>query len=187
MRDDRQRMAQQRAVVNTIPSHDSVLRRLVDHVTAVSPPASAAELTERLRPLYPRVAVFERQLSGEGPYLYVYRDGRYEPEDRNPWWDAPGVPCIDVSARSGELTEITGAWAELMRSEEADLVGRHFLDFVKPDARATAATMFEALQSEREVRSKAIVQRPDGSTLFIEFRAARRDDEIEVCFRPLER
>lgn len=180
-------MAEQRAVVNTIPSHDSVLRRLVDSVTAVSPPTSAAELTQRLRPLYPRVAVFERQLSGERQYLYVYRDGRYEPEDRNPWWDAPGVPCIYVSIRSGELTEVTGAWAELMRSTRADLVGRHFLDFVKPEARATAAAMFEALQSERDVRSEAIVQRPDGSTLFIGFRAARRDDEIEVCFRPQER
>ena len=73
-----------------------------------------------------------------------------------------------------------------MRAEPTDLVGRHFVDFVQPEARAAAAAMFEAVSQFREVRSEALVQRPDGSTLSIEFRAIRKDDEIEVCYRPLE-
>ena len=173
-------------VVNTIPSNDVVLRRVVDRVTETDHPGTAADLAARLRPLYPRIAVFERQLSGERAQFYVYRDGRYEPERRGGWWDEPGIPCVHVSASTGQLTKVSGEWAELMRAEASDLIGRHFVDFVQPDARAAAQAMFEAVSQFREVRSEALVQRPDGTTLPIEFRAVRGDDDIEVCYRPLE-
>ena len=84
-------------MVNTIPSNDVVLRRVVDRVTEADQPGTAADLAARLRPLYPRIAVFERQLSGERAQFYVYRDGRYEPERRGGWWELPGVavcPCL---------------------------------------------------------------------------------------------
>ena len=178
-------MTTERTVVRAIPSHDAVLRLLVDRATE-TPPGSAGELTARLRPFFPRVAVFERQISGERG-LYVYRDGRYEPQTPPSWWDAPDVPCVRVSMQSGELVSVTGSWAELMHATPTDLVGRHFLDFVKPEAHAIAGAMFEALQNEGEVRSEAVVQRPDDTTLLIEFRAIRRDGEIEVCYRPIER
>ena len=173
-------------VVNTIPSTDVALRRVVDRVTEADQPDTAADLAARLRPLYPKIAVFERQLSGERAQFYVYRDGRYEPERRDGWWDEPGVARVHVSAASGELTSVSDEWAELMRSDATKLVGRHFVDFVKPDARAAASAMFEAVSQSREVRSEALVQRPDGTTLSIEFRAVRKDGEIEVYYRPLE-
>jgi len=170
--------------VRAIPSHDPVLRLLVERATATSP-QSPGELTARLRPFFPRVAVFERQISGERGW-YVYRDGRYEPQTPQSWWDAPDIPCVHVSLQTGELVSVSGSWAELMHAEQADLVGRHFLEFVKPEAHAVAGAMFEALQTQGEVRSEAVVQRPDDTTLLIEFRAIRRDGEIEVCYRPLE-
>lgn len=173
-------------MVNTIPSNDVVLRRVVDRATEGNEAATAAELAARLRPLYPRIAVFERQLSGERAQFYVYRDGRYEPERRGGWWEMPGVPCVHVSASTGELTQVSGEWAALMRAAASELVGRHFVDFVQPEARAAAQAMFEAVSQFREVRSEALVRRPDGSTLAIEFRAVRTDGDIEVCYRPLE-
>ena len=179
-------MASSSRIVNTIPSHDVVLRRVVDKVTAETPPGSAAELAERLRPVFPRVAVFERQLSGERPHLYVYRDGRYEPERQDPWWLEPNVPCVQIDRATGRLTAVTSAWAELLNAEQPELVGRHYLDFVLPEARTAATAMFEVVTEEREVRSEAIILRPDGSTLAIEFRAIRKDRDIEVCYRPLE-
>lgn len=178
-------MTSQRTVVRAIPSHDVVLRRLVERATAI-PPESAGELTARLRPFFPRVAVFERQISGERG-LYVYRDGRYEPQTPPSWWDAPDVPCVRVSPQTGKLVSVTGSWAELMHASPAELIGRHFLDFVKPEARAVAGAMFEALQTEGEVHSEAVVQRADDTTLLIEFRAVRRDGDIEVCYRAIER
>lgn len=172
--------------VNTIPSHDVALRRVVDRMTSDAPPGTAAELAARLRPLYPRIAVFERQLSGERPHLYVYRDGRYEPERGDEWWAEPNVPCVHVAGDTGRLVAVSGEYAALMRSSRDDLVGRHFVDFVLPEARAAAQAMFEAVSEEREVRSEALVQRPDGSTLSIEFRAIRSNGIIEVCYRPLD-
>ena len=172
--------------MNTIPSHDAALRRVVERVTSDWQTDTAADLAARLRPLYPRIAVFERQLSGERAQFYVYRDGRYEPERAPDWWTEPGTPCVHVSAESGLLTAVTGSYAELMRTDKRDLVGRHFLDMVLPEARAAAQAMFEAVTEEREVRSEALVVRADGSTVAIEFRAIRRDGDIEVCYRPLE-
>ena len=173
-------------VVNTIPSHDVVLRRVVERVQADSPPESADDLAARLRPLYPRIAVFERQLSGERAQYYVYRDGRYEPEHSAAWWQQPGTPCVHVSATTGLLTAVSGSYAAMMRAEEQELLGRHFLDMVLPEARAAAQAMFDVLSVEREVRSEALVVRPDGSTVAIEFRAIRRNGDIEVSYRPLE-
>jgi PAS domain-containing protein len=172
-------------IVNTIPSRDSVLRRVVDMVRAEAEPATAADLAASLRPLYPRVAVFERQLSGERSHLYVYRNGRYEPDLGGAWWLGSDVPCVHVDRATGRLTAVSGEWADLMRSSARDLVGRPFTDFVQPEARAVAQAMFEAVNEERDVRSEALVTRPDGTTLAIEFRAAVLDGEIEVCYRPI--
>jgi PAS domain-containing protein len=173
-------------VVNTIPSNDVVLRRVVDRVTEGDQPETAAELADRLRPLYPRIAVFERQLSGERAQFYVYRDGRYEPERRDHWWEQPGVPCVLITAETGRLSSVTGAWATLMRAKPEELVGRHFVDFALPEAHEAALAMFEAVSQFREVRSEALVLRADGTTLAIEFRAVRREGQIEVCYRSLE-
>jgi PAS domain S-box-containing protein len=174
-----------RGTVNTIPSHDAVLRRVVDEMTRTEEPETPQELADLLRPVFPRVAVFERLVSGERQNLYVYRDGRYEPERRDAWWESPDAPCIHVSARDGRLTAVNRSWAGLMGSTEADLLGRHFLEFVQPGAQAAAQAMFEVVSMEREVRSEAVVMRPDGSPLAIEFRAVKKDGDIEVCYRPL--
>ena len=45
--------------------------------------------------------------------------------------------------------------------------------------------MFEVIDIEGEVRSEALVVRPDGSMLAIEFRAIRVGGDIEVSYRPL--
>jgi hypothetical protein len=179
-------MAPIQRTVNTIPSHDAVLRRVVERVAGTTSFQSAQQLADLLRPIYPRVAVFERQLSGETPHLYVYRDGRYEPE-RGAWWNAANVPCVRVSAASGVLTSVSGPWASLVRADEHALVGRHYTEFVQPEARAAALAMFEVLNEEGEVRSEAVVVRADGSPVPIEFRAVMIDGEIEVCYRSLDR
>jgi PAS domain-containing protein len=169
--------------VNTIPSHDVVLRRVVEQVSDAASPLSPAELEAQLRPLYPRIAVFEGQLSGERSHLYVYRDGRYEPEPLDAWWAAEDVPSVRVALATGRIVSASKAWATLMHADERALVGRHYLDFVLPAAQALATAMFDALRDEREVRSRALVVRQDGTTLPIEFRATRRNGEIEVFYR----
>ena len=157
-------MSAQQRVVNTIPSQDAVLRRVVDHVTAEASPASADALAEQLRAMYPKVAVFERQLSGERSHLYVYRDGRYEPDHGESWWKGAGVARARVSRATGLLTSVTGPWASLMRSSEADLVGRPFTDFVSPAARTVA----------RCCRSSSAQSGPTGRSRWPTARSTRR-------------
>jgi PAS domain S-box-containing protein len=176
-----------RHAVSTIPSRDRVFRRVVQRVADDSGGSSAEQLVERLRPFYPRVAVFERQLSGERRHFYVYRDGHYELEPSDRWWEQPGVACVRVSVATGRLTYVSGEWGTLMGADPAELVDRHYTDFVAPDARDAAAAMFEAVSDERDVGSEALVVRADGSTLAIEFRATLTDGEIDVRYRPLGR
>jgi PAS domain-containing protein len=171
--------------VNTIPSSDAVLRRVVDDVTRTAAPDSPDDLAQLLRPIFPRVAVFERLVSGERQNLYVYRDGRYEPEQRDRWWDAPDAPCVHVSPEDGRLTGVSGGWEGLMGRPDDEFVGHHFLEFVQPEARPVAQAMFQVLEAQPEVRSEAVVLRPDGKPLTIEFRAVRTDRDIEVCCRPI--
>lgn len=174
-------------VVNTIPSRDKAFRRAVDHVAGEVPPGAPDQLAERLRPLYPRVAVFERQLSGEPAGYYVYRDGGFHGEPSERWWEAPGIPRICVSIATGRLTSVSAEWAAFMHADPQELVGRHFTDFVRPDARTIANAIFAAVRGEREILSEALVMRPDRTTLSIEFRAIHRGREAEVYYRPVQR
>lgn len=167
--------------VSTIPSHDPAFRRVVESV--LSPGASVEEVTARLRPLYPQVAVFARVLSGERRHLYVYRDGAYHREPAERWWDEPGVACVCVSAETGRLTYVSAEWAELMAGDAHRLLGRHYTDFVLPDARPTAAAMFDALLAARDVDSEARVVRADGSVVTVDFHARRMNGEIDVRYR----
>lgn len=167
--------------VSTIPSRDPAFRRVVQSVLSAG--TSAKQLADRLRPLYPQVAVFVRALSGEGRHLYVYRDGAYHREPGGPWWNEPGVAGTRVSTVTGRLTYVSPRSAVLMAGERDSLVGRHYTDFVLPEARPAAATLFGALLEEREVDSVVRVAREDGSLVTVDFHASRTDEEIEVRYR----
>jgi hypothetical protein len=147
------------------------------------PDAPADELVEDLRLLYPRVAIFQRQLSNELPAYYAYRDGRFEPEHDEPWWTHPGVAVVTVSTATGLITDVSDSWAEFMRGDPALLTGRHFTEFLLPEARDAGIGLFEAVIEAGEVRSEALVQRADATTVPIEFRATLHGDVIEVAYR----
>jgi PAS domain S-box-containing protein len=172
-------------ITSTIPSRDRAFRRVVERVVAEEGIASAAGLAERLRSLYPCVAVFERLLSGDQGHLYVYRDGYYKRDPAERWWDEPGVARVCVAVATGRLTYASDEWGALLGTEASALIDRHYTDFVLPDARPSAQAMFEALLEGGEVRSEALVVRGDGSPIAIEFRATREDDEIDIRYRPL--
>jgi len=171
--------------VSTFPSSDPAFRRVVERLHADRSSTAVDELTRRLRPLFPQVAIFEQQLTGEPTRLYVFRDGHFEANRTDRWWDAPGVACVCVDIGSGRLTDVSPEYAELMRSSPDDLVGRHYSDFVTPEARTAAEALFESLAEDREVSTEALVQRTDGTTLRIELHASRRDGDIDVRYRPL--
>ncbi|HEX8025034.1 MAG TPA: PAS domain S-box protein [Candidatus Limnocylindrales bacterium] len=171
--------------VSTFPSSDPAFRRVVERLRADRPSTSAEELTRRLRPLFPRVAIFEQQLTGEPARLYVFRDGRFEAGRADRWWESPDVACVCVDVGSGRLTDVSPEYAELMHAHKDDLVGRHFTEFIQPEARDAAAAMFESLVEDRDVTTQALVRRVDGTTVRIELHASREDGQIDVRYRPV--
>ena len=171
--------------VQTFPSRDRAFSRAVERLVRRKPEAPPSELLDDLRLLYPRVAIFERQLSNEAPAYYAYRDGRFEPDDDEPWWTEPGLAVVTVSATTGLITDVSDSWAQFMRGLPAGLIGRHFTEFLLPEARDAGVGLFEAVISAGEVKSEALVQRADGTTVPIEFRATVQGDEIEVSYREL--
>jgi hypothetical protein len=169
--------------VSTIPSTDAAFKRAVEKVWAEAPNGSPRDLEARLRPLFPRVAVFERLVSGEHGHLYAYRDGGYQQPIEDRWWEAPGAACVCIDASTGELTHVSAEWADLMAGDPQGLVGRHYMDFLLPEARPVAVGMFEALLGGEEIDSEALVVRADGTPLTIEFHAHRTNGEIDVRYR----
>ena len=176
-----------RPIVTTFPSSDGAFRRAVERVRVDPGKRVKDELARRLRPLFPRVAVFERQLTGEAPQLYAYRDGRYEAEVDDRWWEAAGVARVCLSVTTGNLSEVSPEYAAIMGGAPEELVGRHYLDFVEPDAMDAARAMLEALANDREVITEAVVRRVDGAPIRIQLRASREGGEIDVRYRFRER
>ena len=176
---------ERRPIVTTFPSSDGAFRRAVERVSGAVKKPAKDELARRLKPLFPRVAIFERELAGEPPQLYVFRDGRYEaaPDDR--WWEADGVASVCLDAATGRLTHVSPAYAAIMGAPLGDLVGRHYLEFVEPEAIDAAGAMFEALAADREVLTEAVIRRVDGTLIRIQLHAEREDGEIDVRYRLL--
>lgn len=175
----------QRPRVTTFPSSDGAFRRAVERVRVDAPDHAKDELARRLRPMFPRVAVFERELAGEPPLLYVFRDGRFETEPDDRWWDAADVARVRLSASTGRLTMVSPAYAAIIGGTPDELVGRHYLDFVEPEAFDAAQAMFDALANDREVTTEALIRRVDGSPIRIQLHAARQDGDIDVRYRRL--
>jgi PAS domain S-box-containing protein len=176
---------ERRPIVTTFPSSDGAFRRAVERVSGGARKLAKDELARRLKPLFPRVAIFERELVGEPPQLYVFRDGRYEVAREDRWWEAEGVATVCLSVETGRLTHVSPEYAAIMGALPDDLVGRHYLEFVEPDAVEAAGAMFEALATDREVITEAVIRRVDGTPVRIELRAAREDGEIDVRYRLL--
>jgi hypothetical protein len=168
-------------VIHTVPSADRAFRRAVE--TVVDEPAEQATsaIEERLRAIFPRVAVFERGLSGEQPGVYAYREGHFRTESTDPWWTQETTARARVSIRTGRLTSIERPLGVVGCPIE-ELIGRPFSEFVAPSARSIATALFE-LVAHGEVRSRALVAREDGVPTEIEYRAVRDAGEIEVSYR----
>jgi PAS domain S-box-containing protein len=174
-----------RLIVTTFPSRDGAFRRAVERVDVDAAGDAKEELTRRLKPLFPRVAVFDRGLVGEPAQLYVFRDGRFQVDADGRWWEADDVACVCLSASTGRLTYVSPQYAAIVGAAPDELVGHHYLEFVLPEAVDAAEAMFDALAHDREVLTEAVVRRIDGTPVRLQIRAARQDGEIDVRYRLL--
>jgi PAS domain-containing protein len=148
---------------------------------------SPADLVDRLRPLYPDVAVSERLLSGEPTVFYVYRDGSFAASPSDEWWREPGVGYAELDAETGTFKLLNDELTGLLGINAADLVGHKYTDLLLPEARPTADELWRSVLELANVRSEVLVRTARGETLLLEFRAVRQGDVVGVHYRPTAR
>jgi PAS domain-containing protein len=168
--------------LKTIPSADSAFREQVQRIRRRHAPSMPRDLEARLRRLFPRVVVVERQLSGEAPSWYVYRDGRWAPASTSTWWTAPGLPRVAVSLE-GWVVEANPAARSVLNLPESDVGSRHFTDFIAPGSLEDAEALARVISEGHELLATVLMRPADGEVLACDMLARRDGDRLVGIFR----
>jgi len=172
-------MTDVRAMPRSDVVFERVARRLADRST------SPRDLQARLRAFFPRAVVRERGLSHEPPILYIYRDGRYQHDLDDAWWEADEVATVVIDVASGTIVEASPGLATLVQGSGEALVGRPWTDLIGPDALEVAQLTVATILELEQATSEAVLRRSDGTPLLLEFHAVLAGGRIEVAYRPV--
>lgn len=163
----------------TIPSVDAAFARIANRVLRVITPKTPVALETRLRRLFPRAVVRRRDLSGETPAWYVYRDGQWRPSLTGSWWDQPGMPQMVIS-RDGWVIDADLTALDLLELQSSDLGVRHFTDFVAPGTLEDVQALLRIIDRGDPLNA-TIVLRPTSGHLIAVDTYARREGETVVA------
>ena len=172
-------------ILKTIPSIDTAFREQVERVRRRHAPPTPQALEARLRRLFPRVVVVERQLSGEPPSWYVYRDGRWAPSSTSAWWTQPDLPRV-VSSLDGWIIEANPAARALLNLPESEVGSRHFTDFVAPGSLEDAEGLHRVISEGHELVATVLMRPAEGEVLACDMVARREGDRHVGIFRLAE-
>ncbi len=172
--------ANQRPSITTIPSSDEAFRALVlGTLDSVDQPAV---LEARLRRLFPRVVVRERDISGEPPAWYVYRDGAWRPPGEAPWWVADSLPRVLVSP-DGWLSDANPLALSLLGLEPADIGARHFTDLIAAGTLHDALALFRIVRGGHDLDATVVLRPTTGDLIAVDIHATGGDAGVEAQFR----
>jgi PAS domain-containing protein len=169
--------------VITIPSTDTAFRRHVDRLRAraaagtPAAPGTPEDLEKRLRRLFPRAVVRSRDISGEPPAWYVYRDGGWRSEMTSPWWEAAGLPRIELS-REGWIEQANATALGLLGINSSDIGTRHFTDFVAPGGLEDSMSLFEIVDQGHDLTATILLRPTSGDVIAIDLHAWRDGDRL---------
>jgi PAS domain-containing protein len=166
----------------TIPSADAPFRAHVERVRRRLTPAGPHQLETGLRRLFPRVVVRERELSGEAPVWYVYRDGGWRPSLTGPWWETAGLPRIVVSAE-GWIEETSPAAADLLGIDASDVVSPHVTDLVAPGTLDDATALFAGIEEGLDFTATVLLRPSSGDVVAIDMHATRTGPHVSAVLR----
>jgi PAS domain-containing protein len=174
-------MKQTPPILRTIPSDDDGFR---EHVLALATrisPQRPYDLGSRLRRLFPRALVRERQLSGEPLTWYVYRDGAWSHNVDSNWWLASNVPRMAADL-DGFIVEANAAARGLLGLPD-DLGHRPFTDFVAPGTLEDATQLFEVVVRGNPVTVTILARPVDGNVIACEVHAERQGETMVAFLR----
>jgi PAS domain-containing protein len=135
--------------------------------------------------MFPRVLVKERQLSGEEPAWYVYRDGRWTPPDEAEWWTTDDLPRVVVSL-DGWIHEANQPARGLLGIPPRDREPRFFTDFVAPGTLDDSQSLFNVVASGHDLTATVLLKPAGGELIACDLHAARESDAIVGVFRLAE-
>lgn len=169
-------------LVLTIPSSDTAFRAQVERLLADEAPASPEDLEGRLRRLFPRALVRRREITGESPTWYVYRDGSWRSALLGSWWEEPGLPRVAVT-QDGWIAEANATARGLLGIDEADVGSRHFTDFVAPGRLDDSMSMFRIVAQGNPLTATVVLRPSSGDLIAIDIHAWLEDGRLVALFR----
>jgi PAS domain-containing protein len=169
----------------TIPSTDSAFRAHVERLRTRHAVRTPEHLEQRLRRLFPRVVVRERELSGEPMSWYVYRDGGWQGSGSGPWWAAAGLPRVSISA-DGWINDANAGARSLLGIEPGELGTRHLTDFVAPGTLDDATALLGIVDEGHDLTATILIRPTTGDVVAIDVHATREPSTVVAVLRLAE-
>jgi PAS domain S-box-containing protein len=169
--------------VVTFPADDAVFAQRVDDwldaVGRAPDQWDAGDLEAALRRVHPHVATrWRNQIAGFGDRtLYVFRDGTVTASNDSDGWTGIDATARVVTNETGDYLDANEAAEALFGVSRDRIIGAHAGSFTETDARIVDAdALWRALNATGRLHSLALVCRPDGSTVSVEFITVRDGD-----------
>jgi PAS domain S-box-containing protein len=177
--------AERRSPITALPfpTDDAVFAQHVKESLRDAIDTSVEEAVERLRGrlrrVYPNAdARLRAEVAGFGPspVVYVFRDGTARQTFSDSWIDDTATARL-VSDQNGMYVDANDAAAALFGVARDAIVGRQAGSFTKPDTRIEDTdALWRALAVKGRLHSLALVLRPDGTEITLEFVTIRDGD-----------
>ncbi len=174
-----------RITIIAIPTGDAAFLAMATRLLASGDATTPEAFEQRMRRMFPRTAVRARELSGEKPAWYVYRDGGWRASLQGPWWEAPDLPRIVVGP-DGWLAEANPTALGLLEVEPDELTTRHFTDFVVPGTLKDWLTTLEIVAQGHDLTATVLLRPTSGHVLAVDVHAWRDDDRVISVLRLAE-
>jgi PAS domain-containing protein len=166
----------------TIPTDDRAFAEIAERLREGRDASSSSALQARLRSIFPRAVVRARELTGESPAWYVYRDGSWRSELDGPWWETPDLPRIAFT-EDGWLEEANSTAQGLLGLDSAELGSHHHTDFVAPGTLADSVALFGIIREGKDLTATVLLRPSSGYVLPVDMHAWREGDRLLAVFR----
>jgi PAS domain S-box-containing protein len=164
-------------VLQTFPHDDLVFRVHVEAAQARIGKWLRPEIEAEIRAAYPAAVVRPAEMLAQSEpgvvRWYAYRDGHFEPAAAEAdWWDDPELARTVTSG--DRYVEANQAAADLFGVSREEIVGARSGSFVRHENNEEVRARFYTLLAEvGMLHSTAVVVRPDGEEIPIEYRITR--------------
>jgi PAS domain-containing protein len=166
----------------TIPTDDKAFAQIAERLLEDRDPKGAATLQARLRSVFPRAVVRARELTGEHPALYVYRDGSWRSHLHGLWWETPDLPRL-AATPDGWLIEGNATALGLLGIDTVELETRHFTDFVAPGTLADSLAVFDVIQQGNDLTATVLLRPSSGYVIAVDIHTWREEDRLVAVLR----